>query len=356
MLGISEEQHGDRTRLFMQWQEMDWPVLIDSLNLLEVKAVPITLLIDQWGIIRYSRPTDRDLTTFLETDYSQNPESAQAKWSDALTTAVSAVHTSEVSLGAAIEAQPAPETRTPRQWFHAGVIYRKRYDSDNREPGDFAKAVESWNRALSGDPSQYIWRRRIQQYGPRLDKPYPFYDWVPKAREQILERGDTPAELTVEPSGAEFAAPVRSDGNIDKAAEALQFPDPQGQLPVDEHDFVRIASVVVPSTADDKPALRIHLTLTPNDEKDVHWNNESGFMTIWWLGAEGERTGSIIPVPESVAANAVSEEIRRFEFEVQPPADTREITGEVFTYVCEGRTATCQFLRKPFTIPLPPSP
>lgn len=52
MVGIIQEQHPDRCRLFMQWKQMDWPILVDSLNLLEVTAVPITLTIDEHGIIR----------------------------------------------------------------------------------------------------------------------------------------------------------------------------------------------------------------------------------------------------------------------------------------------------------------
>ena len=30
MVGIIQEQHPDRARLFMQWKEMGWPILIDS--------------------------------------------------------------------------------------------------------------------------------------------------------------------------------------------------------------------------------------------------------------------------------------------------------------------------------------
>jgi len=54
--------------------------------------------------------------------------------------------------------------------FPLGVAYRARYDSPLRQPGDFRQAVEHWERALALDLNQYIWRRRIQQYGPRLDK------------------------------------------------------------------------------------------------------------------------------------------------------------------------------------------
>ena len=51
MVGIIQEQHPDRCRLFMQWKEMDWPIMVDALNLLEVKAVPLTFLIDEHGMI-----------------------------------------------------------------------------------------------------------------------------------------------------------------------------------------------------------------------------------------------------------------------------------------------------------------
>ena len=51
-----------------------------------------------------------------------------------------------------------------------------RHDSGFRRIGDFANAVNAWSQARNADPNQCIWRRRLQQYGPRLAKPYPFYD------------------------------------------------------------------------------------------------------------------------------------------------------------------------------------
>lgn len=30
MVGVIQEQHPDRARLFMQWKEMGWPMLVDS--------------------------------------------------------------------------------------------------------------------------------------------------------------------------------------------------------------------------------------------------------------------------------------------------------------------------------------
>jgi hypothetical protein len=38
LVGIIQEQHPDRCRLFMQWKQMDWPILVDALNLYGVSA------------------------------------------------------------------------------------------------------------------------------------------------------------------------------------------------------------------------------------------------------------------------------------------------------------------------------
>ena len=52
VVGIIQEQHPDRCRLFMQWKQMGWPILVDSLNLLKMEAVPRTVAIDEHGIVR----------------------------------------------------------------------------------------------------------------------------------------------------------------------------------------------------------------------------------------------------------------------------------------------------------------
>ena len=103
-----------------------------------------------------------------------------------------------------------------------------RHESAGRRPGDFQAAIDAWGRALELDPNQYIWRRRIEQYGPRLAKPYAFYDWIVQARAEISRRGETPIPLTVEPYGSELAGPVR---DIRAEAAAPIEPDPKGRDP-----------------------------------------------------------------------------------------------------------------------------
>ena len=359
MVGISEEQHGDRTRLFMQWQQMDWPVLIDPLNLLEVTAVPITLLVDESGVIRYKNPSsDEDLEQFLAADYPDTATPAPISWSPELTQAVSAVNSGNPdAIAAALSEFQKIENKSPRQWFHFGVLHRKRFDSPARAVGDFSDAVTAWDKALAGDSSQYIWRRRIQQYGPRLDKPYPFYDWVPEARAAIIARNQVPASLIAEPSGAEFASPASSEY---ATGNASPHPDPIDKLPHDIRNLISVSAVPVPSTDAKKPSWRIHLTFEPNGNLDAHWNNESGDMVVWWESIDGwdppaAIQGITVPVNADAAKSATSTELRKLEVEIQPNDGNplpNQLRGNAYVYVCEGASETCVFLRKSFTINL----
>ena len=78
MVGIIPEQHPDRTRLFMQWKGMDWPILLDSSNLLAVTKVPITLFIDEYGVIRSVQPAVEELDDFLNQTYQETTQPPQA--------------------------------------------------------------------------------------------------------------------------------------------------------------------------------------------------------------------------------------------------------------------------------------
>ncbi len=63
VLGIAQEQHPDRCQLFAQWQKLNWPILHDPINVMQVRGVPIEVAIDERGIVRNIRP---NLKTFEE--------------------------------------------------------------------------------------------------------------------------------------------------------------------------------------------------------------------------------------------------------------------------------------------------
>ncbi len=278
----------------MQWKRMGWPILIDSLNLLEVTAVPLTFLIDEYGVIRYARPTDEDLASFLETSYT--PSEPAAVSPPASSAEQLFLWGGDQELSEAIRQLESWVKKDPTDgWslFRLGVASRQRYDSRERRPDDFQRAVAAWTRALAIDPNQYIWRRRIQQYGPRLDKPYPFYDWVPEARAAIEARGEIPVALLVEPRGAELAEPAK----VFETSEAESAePDPEGRIHRDERPLIRMETVVVPSRLSSGESARVHVVLRPDKALKAHWNNEVDELVLWVSPPEGWRVDRVLAV------------------------------------------------------------
>jgi len=373
MVGIIQEQHPERARLFMQWKRMDWPVMVDSLDLLEVTYVPITLLIDEHGIVRRIASPRADPTALLS-DFLDREFEALAKErtgtvappnlatldapSEPATAADWREHAEALYLWGrteridyAIGSYAASLRLEPEDgWTHfrAGVAYRRRADLPAARAGDFARAVDEWGTALEIDPNNYIWRRRIQQYGPRLDKPYPFYDWVAEARRDIEARGEEPEELAVEPRGAELARPARSFAASEAAERDREKDD---RIHRDDGRLVEIETVVVPRSVEPGATVRVHLELRPKPESKAHWNNEVSGLVFRIEPPEGWKVDRDRIELDNPAAElgAVSEEVRRLEFEVMSPATATgavELPAYALYYVCEGIDGACLYRRQ----------
>ncbi|MEM1179507.1 MAG: hypothetical protein AAGM22_14260 [Acidobacteriota bacterium] len=365
-IGIIQEQHPSRARLFMQWQRMEWPVMVDSLNLLGLKVVPVTYLIDESGTIQY-RGGLEGLEDFLARDRpDQTPQPVPAERPRLPEAADRSIEAADLrflwgdddALDVAIDGYRARLTDADADLgqvhFRLGVSLRRRADGPRRQDGDFAAAVEHWGHAIENDPNQYIWRRRIQQYGPRLEKPYSFYDWVSQARLDIKSRGEVPAALDVEPRGAELAQPSRSFTVGDAAVEP-----PLGAYRIyrDEKGLILLEHTLVPRRVTPGSAARVHLTFRPNVSIKGHWNNEADDLEVWVEAPDGwqvdRRRLSVSNPPE-----LVSDEARRLELEVRSPidaspADAVELRGFALYYVCEDVGGTCLYRRQDFTVALP---
>ena len=381
VIGITQEQHPDRCQLFAQWQGIDWPILWDPLNLTETNLVPSLIAVDEYGVIRGSRwasieqfekdfmyagfeepgqpsvnqaPTNR-VALHADVEKSSHPEAdlraayAQILWGE------------ESQLDDVIETLEAHvdgDTPPGNLLFRTGVAYRLRYDSALSQPGDFQTSLNYWARALAADPNQYIWRRRIQQYGPRLDKPYPFYNWVERAREDLIAAEAVPITVRVPLTGAEVASPTNV---LPEHAQVDKAPDPKREITVDE-TLVALETATAIHTGNagarvrTRPTARVHLALRPNVAKDVHWSNEAGATVVWISIPKGwmiESSLYALDVPETAETN----EVRRLDFEVVPPEEMDEaayLRGYALYYVCEGASGECVYRRQDFVIPLAP--
>ena len=338
MVGIIQEQHPDRARLFMQLKEMDWPILVDSYDLLETSAVPITFAIDENGIIRDRLPSPQKAGNLIEIFLETNPVTGEKIGKimppnlDALRHTAESRQSSDAwkSYADALIVWGGPDRidhiisayreaarldpSNAMTHFRLGVAYRMRYDSEHRRDGDFRLAVNEWSTGLEIDPNQYILRRRIQQYGPRLDKPYPFYDWVPAAREEIIARGEQPVPLLIEPRGSEYAAPERS---FTTAGEAVE-PDPAGRVLRDNGQYIRVEIVSVPPGIAPGNVMRAHLVFNPNATTLAHWNNEAEEMKVWVDPPAGWAVNAQL-LTHPIPLEAATKETRAIEVEIRAP-------------------------------------
>lgn len=367
--GILQEQHADRALLFHQWKQMDFPLMIDSYNELGVKVVPIHVLLDGQGRVVAVNPKPQAVRDFLAasdgeaqaaepvpspTPSDPHPEEGRFEELLAQGSARLVYGASEDQGIADLRSASKNPSTAARAWFRLGVALRHRYE-DGGKTSDFAEAVDAWRKALALDPNHYIWRRRIQQYGPRLDKPYPFYDWVPQARIAIQDRGEQAIALRVEPFGAELTSPLPRGAAAPKSESVRTvtpaFPDPEDRITHD--DGLILSEVIVVPDTQGRAAARVHFSFTPNPQRAAHWNNEVEPARLWLQLPEGwDSSTPFLELPGSLAE--VSLETRRVELELRGPKDSQlsAIPAVLFAHVCEGVDGTCVYRRIEVSIPL----
>ena len=375
LLGIAQEQHADRNRLFSQWKGFDFPILHDAINLMGARAVPVVIAIDEYGIVRAVGPNLAELEDqFIERVFEAPTGSASpvavpkapnvrelerqaeegnsvAAWR-ALGGALVLWHGDEridEAIGA-YEKAVALDAEDGTSLFRLGVCYNLRHESGRAKPGDFQRAADRWREALATDPGQYIWRRRIQQYGPLSDKPYPFYNWTERAADDIRERGERPVPLRSRPTGSEAAVPKK---RIGKPSQTPAPPDPEGLVGRDKAGLVLADAAAVPSQVASGGDLRVHVTLRPNPKREAHWNNEAEPLQLWVELPDGwESTARLLTAPQP--ATVESSELRRLDFglhvpEGASPGRTR-LSAYALYYACEDVTGTCSYLRQDITV------
>lgn len=376
VLGVIQEQHANRCRLFQQWKQLEFPVVHDQLNTNAITEVPVYIAIDAHGIVRGrprrpagfdeeflsktfpapdSIPETVDLqeasVEFRRAQLSQPPSAASlTRLADSLILwkpDATAVREAVDLYTQVLQQDPARSDIL----FRRGAAHRRLYElGDRSDVRLFAKAVSDWETALQMDPNQYIYRRRIEQYGPRLKKPYSFYDWVADARREITERGDAPHPLPVEPNGAELAQRARQM-TVDTSADN---PDPQNRITRDT-GFVEVHVNFVPTSPQPGDVVAVHVGFVVT--KTAKWNHETSPLQMWvHQPQDGLPLSSQLISDQTPWQKAESQDPLSLSFELQIPEDhTEEIRLNAFALfnICESAGGQCLFRRTDFTIPVP---
>ncbi|MEM9413892.1 MAG: hypothetical protein AAGA29_00255 [Planctomycetota bacterium] len=382
VLGLVQEQHPERAQLYAQWQQLDWPILWDPFNTTGATAVPNAYLIDEHGVLQGKRLNAESLAAFMEAEFEtpesdvqtsplkeqlwQTPDVSEEalRWDPKLSVEIAywlslsnAIwvrneHEAVDHLGGMFGLGEGAPAMIPDgdDYFRLGVAYRMRYDSDGRQPGDFQAAIDAWERALEMAPNQYIWRRRIQQYGPMSDKPYPFYGWVATAQREITERVETPIEIPQALTQAELG----TEGSAFVPEGEPANPDPDARITTDA-GIVTITSATTPDTQN-PGTRRVLIEFIPGSTG--HWNNEAEPLTVW-IDAESLPEGWSVESPmlihqpgDDIAAS--SDEPRIIDFGLTHPADaagTFTLTGYALYNVCEADgLGQCLYRRQAFEV------
>lgn len=378
VIGVVQEQHAERAQLYKQWKQYKFPIAQDSVTGLGLAVVPVPILLDEFGYVLNARPRISQMEALVNTDVERpaspaptlDPAHVEATW---LVLNDSKTKSSESSMSAgdawlrtgslestqaaikcyqvAIERAVAAKS-TELQGiglFRLGVAYRTLFDLPNdegQEPEDFRKAAKAWSAALELNPNQYIWRRRIQQYGPRQIKPYPFYDWVDEALQEVAARGEVPVKLTVPLSKAEIAQPKRGF----ETAQGAVSPDPDARIQLDVENVVGFHATVVPQKIKPGQAVRVHLRFEPSGG---HWNNEADALEVW---VEQNDSGSVSQqrLVHAGEQKPSSGETRTLEFEFQSDATlkpgTVPLKGYALYYACKTEDGQCLYRRQNFAV------
>ncbi|MPZ21659.1 MAG: hypothetical protein GEV06_27785 [Luteitalea sp.] len=166
------------------------------------------------------------------------------------------------------------------------------------------------------------------------------------ARTAIRARGDDPVPLSVEPSGAEFAQPVKA---FETASGSRPEPDPKGRIYRDRGGLIHLEALTVPTEVAPGATTRAHVVLRPNLARKAHWNNEVDDLVLWVNPPEGWQVDArylTVPRPKQ----PVSQETRRVEFELRSPetvaAGRVRIPAYTLYYVCEDVDGTCLYQRQ----------
>lgn len=389
VLGLVQEQHPQRAQLYAQWRELDWPILWDPFNTTGATAVPNAYLIDEHGVLQGNRLNEDSLAAFMDAEFdapAEEPWSARRDQGLVQSQAFG-MNPDEAFYWGAISHmnwRTGDEPPDPRalggnrrnmqlpmvtnaiyesnnypddvnkqaiDYFRLGVLYRMRHDSEHRQPGDFQDAIDAWERALALDPNQYIWRRRIQQYGPMSDKPYPFYDWIETAQREIAERGEVPVEIPQALTQAELG----TEGSALVPEGEPTNPDPDGRITADDTGIITITGATTPDTQ--RPGSR-RVLIEFTTGAAGHWNNEAEPLTVW-IDPDTLPEGWAVESPLLIhalghALAATSDEPRIIDFGLTHPANatgTVTLTGYALYNVCEqGDLGRCLYRRQAFEV------
>ncbi|MFK7770235.1 MAG: hypothetical protein AB8B55_23700, partial [Mariniblastus sp.] len=79
VIGVTQEQHAERCRLYKQWQQYDFPIVQDAFTELGLAVVPIPILIDEYGVVIANRMRRPNKISELVSQKTEAPKTTAPK-------------------------------------------------------------------------------------------------------------------------------------------------------------------------------------------------------------------------------------------------------------------------------------
>ncbi|MFH1416737.1 MAG: TlpA disulfide reductase family protein [Planctomycetota bacterium] len=380
VIGVAQEQHADRCRLFAQWHGIDWPILHDALNLTGVEKVPTLVAIDEHGLVRNTQP-DADsivaefitktydapkVAPFIGPDKLPDPRATRRYAGEARRAEEWREHGNALILAgkpaqideAIDKAYPQVIGREPGDadsLFRLGVAHMIRHESPQRRPDDFQSAIDAWRKAHGLRSRNEVFHRRIQQYGPCVDKPFAFYGWVATARKAIVDRGDESVALQSWPCEIERAKPAKKF-KYDKKQRGPSL-DEHEKANEDRDGLVGLSYVAVPGTEQEhKRIVQELMVLRPDAARGIEWAESADPPRLW---LEKPKTGRVskLFVECAKAPGDSSENDRVLTFAVRLPSKKGKsltVRGTLVYSVRQGGEGAPQTLSRDVKIKIDP--
>ncbi len=84
VIGVVQEQHAERAKLYKQWKQYEFPIAQDSVTGLGLAVVPVPILLDEQGYVQSSRPKLSNIEALVATK-APLPKAVKSKIGDQLT-------------------------------------------------------------------------------------------------------------------------------------------------------------------------------------------------------------------------------------------------------------------------------
>ena len=223
VLAVCHDASPAYAKLYFQWKQIDWPLAHDVVNHCGASKLPLSLYINEKGIIKQIEPEPGKLAKRLaklkalksreiaEEDREQlvEPKITRRAASEGRSADALCIHGDALIMAGqppqideAIEVYKKATEEAPKMakaWFGLGVAHYLRaklnQSADPSAADDGKAATAAWKKTRELASDNQVFKIEIEQFKAKPGNLEKMFDWVADAKKEISDRGDKPVEV-----------------------------------------------------------------------------------------------------------------------------------------------------------------